>query len=67
MSRPCDYGMCSRSCIEWDTCTDPLPQLGPNAGDSASTRLPHIHEYSKYTMEDVTVCSCKCGYVRIVL
>lgn len=44
-----------------------LPQLGVRAGDRASTRLPHIHEYSKYTMEDVTVCSCRCGHVQIVL
>lgn len=43
-----------------------LPQVGPSARDIASARLPHIHKYSKYTMEDVTVCSCKCGYVRIV-
>lgn len=44
-----------------------LPQLGVRSEDIAIPRLPHVHEYSKYTMEDVTVCICRCGHVQIVL
>lgn len=43
-----------------------LPQLGPSARDCASTRLPHIHKYSKYRMEDVIVSTCRdCGHIDI--
>lgn len=68
MSRPCDYGMCNRNCIEWDTCTEPLPQYPKYVAPLPSLSLPQKinKKERRWSYEDVIFIQFTNESIRVV-